>query len=642
MRSEQTFTRAKRRVLDLFGVLATQRLAVACLACAVIGCQGSSSGEPSPPSQTDTASPAPAVAYVCANDFDLQNLSPTALTVQFAVAGTSEQGELLLPPRSAGNTPSTTRLTTLSAGALQVSYANAAIPPVDNAGTACPPSPRQEPQATSGEWAAPIDWPVVAAHLHLLPSGLVLSWGRIGDPWTWDPATGAFTTIPVPSNVFCSGHTFLPDGRLLVAGGHITDFHGLPDTTLFDAATRAWTAVAPMSRGRWYPTSTTLPDGEVLAVAGGDQDGIEATIPEVWNGSSWRSLPGIDRAFGYYPRLFVAPNGLVFLAGQLQNSFYLDPEGSGSLTPAATANYGQREYGSAAMYRPGKVLIVGGSDPASGPPTSTAEVIDLGQAVPTWQYTGSMAQPRRQLNATLLPDGRVLATGGTSSPGFSDPAGGVHAAEVWDPDSGNWSAWASNRVTRVYHSATLLLPDARILHAGSGDGGDDGGSLPRELNAEIFSPPYLFRGARPSITGAPSAIGYGQQFFVGTPDAGRVVRATLVRPSSVTHSFDQNQRFVELSLVRVAGGLELAAPANGNLAPPGNYMLFIVNSAGVPSVSWIVRLDRPNQLLQTSLYLPIAMPAKAIAWATLAKKGAWANAAKDSFCRAPLNGNSIF
>ena len=637
MRSEQALKKATRRVLDvLSGVLARQRLAAACLACAIIGCQGSPSGEPGP---TDTASPAPAVAYVCANDFDLQNLGPTAQTVHFAVAGTTEQGELLLPPRSAGSTPSTTRLTTLSSGALQVSYSNAAIPPVDNAGTACAPSPRQEPQATSGEWAAPIDWPVVATHNHLLPSGQVLSWGRYGDPRLWDPATGVFATFPAPSNVFCSGHTFLPDGRLLVAGGHITDDHGLPDANIFDAATRAWTTVAPMSKGRWYPTSTTLPDGEVVTVAGDDQNGIEATIPEVWNGSSWRALPGADRALGYYPRLFVAPNGLVFLAGQLRDSFYLDPAGSGSWTPVATTNYGQREYGSAAMYRPGKVLIVGGSEPDSGPPTSTAEVIDLGQAAPAWQYTGSMAQARRQLNATLLPDGRVLATGGTSSPGFTDPAGGVHAAEVWDPDNGNWTTWASNQVTRVYHSTTLLLPDARILHAGSGDGPI---TLPRELNAEIFSPPYLFHGARPSITSAPGAVGYGAQFFVATPDAGQVVRATLVRPASVTHSFDENQRFVELALVRVAGGLELTAPESGNLAPPGNYMLFIVNSAGVPSVSRFVRLDRPNQLLLTSLYSPIAMPAKVIDWATLAKKSAWAKVAKDSFCRAPLNRNSIF
>jgi hypothetical protein len=214
----------------------------------------------------------------------------------------------------------------------------------------------------------------------------------------------------------------------------------------------------------------------------------------------------------------------------------------------------------------------------------------------------------------------------------------VHAAEVWDPDSGTWTTWASNRVTRVYHSATLLLPDARILHAGSGDGDD---SLPRELSAEIFSPPYLFRGARPSIISAPGAVGYGQQFFVATPDAGRIVRATLVRPASVTHSFDQSQRFMDLSLARVSGGLALTAPASGNLAPPGNYMLFILNSDGVPSVSQIIRLDNPNQLLKTALYSPVAMAAKAIAWATPDKKDAWANVAKNNFCRAPLYAKSV-
>jgi hypothetical protein len=368
MRTEQALTGPKGQVLDVSSwVLATQRLAAAFLGCTIIGCQGQSSSEPG---QSGQAGPAPAVAYVCANDFDLQNSGPTAITVQFAVTGTSERGELLLPPRSAVNTPSTTRLTTLSPGALQVSYSNAAIPPVANESDVCPQIPRQEPQASSGEWAAQIDWPVVAAHLHLLPSGQLLSWGRIGDPWIWDPATGVFTILPVPTNIFCSGHTFLPDGRLLVAGGHITDHHGLPDANLFDAATRTWTAVAPMSKGRWYPTTTTLADGQVIAVAGTDQDGIEATIPEVWNGSGWRALTGINRAFGDYPRLFVAPNGLVFLAGQLSESFYLDTAASGSLMPVATANYGQREYGTAAMYRPGKVLIAGGSNPASGPPTN--------------------------------------------------------------------------------------------------------------------------------------------------------------------------------------------------------------------------------------------------------------------------------
>ena len=195
----------------------------------------------------------------------------------------------------------------------------------------------------------------------------------------------------------------------------------------------------------------------------------------------------------------------MFYAGELPQTAYLDPAGSGAWTPVATSNYGQRDYGSAVMYRPGEVLIVGGSDPPSGAPTNTAEVINLGEAVPTWRSTGSMARPRRQLNATLLPDGRVLATGGTSAPGFTDPAGAVHAAEVWDPASGNWTTWASNQVTRVYHSTTLLLPDGRILHGGAGKCQ----TFPW-MSAEI-SASYLFRGPG-LIHQCAERRGYGRRF----------------------------------------------------------------------------------------------------------------------------------
>jgi hypothetical protein len=204
----------------------------------------------------------------------------------------------------------------------------------------------------------------------------------------------------------------------------------------------------------------------------------------------------------------------------------------------------------------------------------------------TWRYTSPMTHARRHLNATMLPDGKVLATGGTSSPGFSDPAGAVHAAEMWDPRTGNWHVLASNSINRVYHSTSLLLPDGRVLHTGSGDGP----GLPRELSAELFSPPYLYQGQRPEITDLPAAIGYGQEFVVLTDDAPQVVRVTLVRLGSVTHAFDQNQRFSELGVRRVAGGLSVRAPASGAIAPPGPYLLFILNAAGVPSVAKFIRV----------------------------------------------------
>jgi hypothetical protein len=327
-----------------------------------------------------------------------------------------------------------------------------------------------------------------------------------------------------------------------------------------------------------------LPNGEVVTLAGKNEGGSDVEIPEVWNGSSWRPLTGAARALPYYPRTFVAPNGLVFYAGELPQTAYLDVSGAGTWIPVATSKYGRRDYGSAVMYRPGRVIIVGGSDPPDGAPTQTAEIIDLNQDSPSWEYTGPMRFARRHLNATLLPDGTVLVTGGTSSAGFSDPAGAVHAAELWNPDTGVWRVLAGNQVNRVYHSTTILLPDGRLLHSGSGDGP----GVPRELNAELFSPPYLFRGPRPTTPEAPELIGYGQEFLLETEDAPEVVRVTLVRLSSVTHAFDQSQRFVELSLRRVAGGLVASGPVSAAVAPPGPYLIFILNHLGVPSVGQVV------------------------------------------------------
>jgi hypothetical protein len=417
----------------------------------------------------------------------------------------------------------------------------------------------------------------------LLPNGLVLSWGLQGDPQVWDPATGSFTAVPAPSLLFCAGHDFLPDGRLFVTGGHISNDHGLPNVNVFDGTARSWQAAPAMLRGRWYPTNTTLPDGQVLAIGGRDESGAVVTIPEVWNGTSWRQLTTASRELPYYPRMFVAPDGRVFYAGEEPQSRYLDVTGTGSWTNGPLRAYGSwRGYGSAVMYQPGKILYVGGADP----PTNTAEVIDLNQPNPAWTYTGSMAFPRRQMNATLLPTGEVLVTGGTSGSGFNDPAAGVHAAELWNPATGNWTTLASSAVTRVYHSTTLLLLDGRVLHTGSGDGGGS----PNELNYEIYSPPYLFRGARPSITGAPTGVGYGQTVFVETPDGADIAKVTLIRLSSVTHALDQGARLVPLNFSRVTGGLSVVIPASRTTAPPGPYMLFLVNGNGVPSVGRIVLL----------------------------------------------------
>jgi hypothetical protein len=432
-----------------------------------------------------------------------------------------------------------------------------------------------------------VSWPIVAIHVHLLRTGKVLAWGRVGDPYVYDPVNGSFKTVPVGSNIFCSGHAFLPDGRLLVAGGHISDNHGLPDGHLFNPGTMAWSKTANMRDGRWYPSATELSNGQVLAIAGKNQQAKQVLVPEVWSSSGWRALTGAALTLPYYPREFLAPNGKIFYAGELKTTRYLNTSGSGSWSNVGDRRYGVRDYGAAVMYLPGKILYAGG-----GRTTATAETIDLNTSSPSWQWTGSMAYPRRHLNATVLPTGEVLVTSGTRGTSFDDPSLAVHVAEIWNPATGAWRQVASNSINRSYHSTSLLLPDGRVLHAGSGGATlPNGQPTPDQKNAELYSPPYLFQGARPTIASVSTSISYGSSFTVGTPDAAGIAKVSLIALGSVTHAFDMNQRFMWLTVTRSGSNLVVKAPSSPNIAPPGYYMLFIVNAAEVPSKATIVQLQ---------------------------------------------------
>jgi hypothetical protein len=432
-----------------------------------------------------------------------------------------------------------------------------------------------------GEWTPPFDWPIVAVHMVLLPSGKVLSIGRNGTPQVWDPATGGFTPVPPPAWLFCAGHTLLSDGQVLVAGGHISDHLGLPNITLF-SGTSTWTSSAPMARGRWYPTATTMGNGDVVITAGTDENDVVVSIPEVWSNGSLRQLTGAPQNLPWYPRAFLTPDGSLFVAGPSVRTFFLSVSGAGSWRTGPTHLLDQsRNYGSAVMYDDGKILYAGGALT-----TNTAEVIDLNQPAPAWSWTNPMAHARRHLNLTVLPTGEVLATGGVAGTTFDDVSTGVHAAEIWNPATGQWTTLASNVITRGYHGTSLLLPDGRVLNAGSGDGA----GAPNERNAELFSPPYLFRGARPVIATAPSEVRYGDQFRIETPQAAAITHVSLIRLGAVTHAFDQNQRFQRLSFTADANGLTVTAPSSSNRTPPGHYMVFILNGNDVPSVSKIIRI----------------------------------------------------
>jgi hypothetical protein len=204
-----------------------------------------------------------------------------------------------------------------------------------------------------------------------------------------------------------------------------------------------------------------------------------------------------------------------------------------------------------------------------------------------------MHYARRHLNATILPDGQVLVTGGTSADGFNTLSGAVHAAEVWNPGTGQWILLAANSVDRAYHSVSLLMADGTVLHGASGDANDGNNQpYPAQRSHEIFRPPYLFKGVRPVI-GSLSAttVAYGQTFKVNTAYAAQITQVRWIRLGSVTHAFDANQRANTLGFTRGSGFVKVTTPTTGRKAPPGNYLLFILNRNGVPSVGKIVRVQ---------------------------------------------------
>ena len=447
--------------------------------------------------------------------------------------------------------------------------------------------------AAQGKWDPAFTTPSVLVHAHLLRTGKVLAWGDNGTAYLWSATTG-FTSVTKPYRIYCTGHTFLPDGRLLIMGGTSAGTAGLQAASIFNPSTSTWTATQSMSRGRYYPTATTLPNGEVLVVSGHDANKVVVRAPEVWSAGAWRKLPDTSVAIGqpYYPPMFVAPNGKVFMAG-FGLSRFLDVAG-GHWGPSINRLVARRDMGSAVMYAPGKILYAGGGD-STFAPTAAAEKIDLTLSSPVWTTAGTMKFPRRQMNATLLADGSVLVTGGTSGAGFNNQAGAVRDAELWNPATGTWTTMARETQTRTYHSTALLLPSGRVLSSGSGEGG--GITLANsEFTAQIYSPPYLFKSdgsaaPRPGITSAPTTLHYNQTFTVETPSAASVSKGTLIRLSSVTHAFNQSQLVYHLAFTRPAGTtttLSAKAPATGNLAPPGPYMLFIINGSGVPSMARMV------------------------------------------------------
>ena len=485
-----------------------------------------------------------------------------------------------------------------------------------------------------GQWSSVLNFPVVAVDTILQPTGNVLMWdiwgGAPGSERLWNPTTGTFVPVPYATgNRFCAGHVNLADGRTLVVGGWdgVNAEVGIKAATLFDGNSRTWTPEAAMADARWYPTATVLGDGRVL-VFSGDNNSFDASRPTpLVNGSDstpevydpvqnrWTPLTSARLLTPWYPFMFVLPDGRVFDAGPDTTTRILDP----ATWTWSTVGTSPIDGMTAVMYRPGKVMKAGTwSDPdfTNLFVTARTAVIDMNQPNPAWRETAPMAYPRSYQDLTILPDGTVLTTGGETRSDGANPAYAVYPAELWNPTTETWTTMASAQVERLYHSTALLLPDGRVLVAGSGGTGSE----PSETNAELYSPPYLFKGARPTITSVPStAIQYGSSFAVTTPDAASIKSVALVRLGSVTHAFDQEQRYVPVSFTAGSGSLTVQAPSNANVAPPGYYMLFIVNGNGVPSVAEFVRFpalweDTQPPTAPTNLTATAATGQVALSW----------------------------
>jgi hypothetical protein len=459
-----------------------------------------------------------------------------------------------------------------------------------------------------GSFGAVAAWPLIPIHMVLLPDGRVLTYGTDGQgnqtgQFTydvWNPATGtaanSHLTLPntTGTDTFCSGQLVMPlSGTVLLTGGdkivnNVRNF-SVNDVNLFDyRSTALYSAQQPMAMLRWYPTVLTTAAGEVLVLGGRADPLTPAPTPEVYTeGAGWRSLTGAtnDDAYGInnwsYPRAWQAPNGKVFVATVWGGTYYLDPAGTGKVERTSLNLPTGDVYLTSLMYAPGKIL--------SFRKSNLAAVIDITGATPIAAAITGVGQDRFHGSATVMADGKVFVSGGSVV--TNEVNGVAYTAKIWNPANSGWTTAATATKMRLYHSVSMLLPDARVITAGGGAPGPV-----NNLNAEIYTPPYLYKqdwsatlATRPVITAAPTTATWGKTAVV-TANVTGISKVTLVKTGSVTHTVDFDQRFINLSFTASSKTLNVTMPANANVAPPGYYMLFVFNSAGVPSVAKIIRL----------------------------------------------------
>ncbi|MFZ3120119.1 MAG: galactose oxidase-like domain-containing protein, partial [Variovorax sp.] len=458
-----------------------------------------------------------------------------------------------------------------------------------------------------GLWSAPETWPINAIHAVLTPDGKVMTYGSnpSGEQGAqlyydvWNPVTKAHALLQhtTGTDLFCNAQLVLPvSGQVLLAGGDVRGQNlrdaagnllvntGVADVNLFDPVAQSIKASGtPMNYSRWYDTLTTLPDGRVFVLAGMEASGARAEYPEVYTaGQGWRTLIGI-RWTGelFYPRAMLAPTGQLVVASG-STLYGINTDGNGAMVQVGVLPSDVRWQLPWAMFDKGKALFVRAGGKVS--------VVDVNTPTPVVTETESIGANRIWASTTVLPDGQVLATGGS---GRENVAFDVSLeANLWNPKTGKWSVGASAQKYRLYHSTALLLPDATVLTVG---GGSPGPVV--QLNGEVYAPPYLFakdgsgrRLPRPMIVAGQSDLTLGNDFGMSVISSRPIQRVTLVRTGSVTHSYNFEQRFLELPFTQDGTRLKIKLNESANVVPPGHYMVFAFDDAGVPSVAKIVRI----------------------------------------------------
>lgn len=453
-----------------------------------------------------------------------------------------------------------------------------------------------------GYWELlPCDSKVLAVHAVLMHTGRVLFFAGSGNDVprfnahdvrsvVWDYQAGTFHTPVTPFDVFCAGQTVLADGKVLVAGGtkQYDPFIGLQSSWFFDPTLEEWIRLGDMRFGRWYPTLTTLGDGRAIAVSGINQaNEIFAVM------ANWSTLPP-GTNLPLYPHIFQLADGHVFYTGGQLGQAALDARKINPLTTAETIVPGlrvqnNRDEAFSVLLPPAqdqKIMVIGGGGPVQA--TNFTDIVDLNVGAPHYVPGPNLAHARGLHNCAILPDRTVLVSGGGLHGETRSDA--VHNAELYNPATNTFHPAGTQLVSRLYHSIALLLPDGRVITAGSNpDRGDD------ELRLELYHPSYLFRGPRPFIQDAPGEWFYGSEVAIHTPQAQEIKWSQLIRPMAVTHSNDTSQRLVDLPIrERDVCHLHVTVTENPNLAPPGWYLLFLCNKAGIPSVArWIHLGPRP-------------------------------------------------